>query len=74
MALAAIDIGTNSIKLLVGKVAGRRVTPLLHRTLITRLGEGLQKTGTISEEAAARTMAALAELKSVATDRGAERL
>jgi exopolyphosphatase/guanosine-5'-triphosphate,3'-diphosphate pyrophosphatase len=72
--LAAIDIGTNSVKLLVGRVAGRRVTPVLHRTIITRLGEGLQKTGAISDEAAARTIAALAELKALAEDRGAERL
>ncbi len=74
MTLAAIDIGTNSIKLLVGRVAVRRVTPLLHRTIITRLGEGLQRTGAISDEAADRTIAALAELKAIALERGAERL
>ncbi|HVR84906.1 MAG TPA: Ppx/GppA family phosphatase, partial [Planctomycetota bacterium] len=74
MNLAAIDIGTNSVKLLVGRVAGRRVTPVLHRTIITRLGEGLQKTGTISDDAAARTIAALAELQTLAKDRGTQRL
>ncbi|HLY10511.1 MAG TPA: hypothetical protein VKW04_14505 [Planctomycetota bacterium] len=74
MALAAIDIGTNSVKLLVGRVAGRRVTPLLHRTIITRLGEGLQKSGAISDEAASRTVAALTELKAVAAERGAEQI
>jgi len=72
--LAAVDIGTNSVKLLVGRVAGRRVTPLLHRTLITRLGEGLQRTGVISDVAADRTIAALAELQALAKERGAERL
>jgi len=72
--LAAVDIGTNSVKLLVGRVSGRRVTPLLHRTIITRLGEGLQKTGAISDEAVDRTIAALAELQALAKDRGAERL
>jgi exopolyphosphatase/guanosine-5'-triphosphate,3'-diphosphate pyrophosphatase len=72
--LAAIDIGTNSVKLLVGRVDGRRVTPLLHRTVITRLGEGLQKSGEISEEAAGRTIEALAELQAIARERGAERL
>jgi exopolyphosphatase/guanosine-5'-triphosphate,3'-diphosphate pyrophosphatase len=72
--LAAIDIGTNSVKLLVGRVTGRRVTPVLHRTIITRLGEGLQKTGAISDEAAARTIAAVTELQSLATERGTERL
>jgi exopolyphosphatase/guanosine-5'-triphosphate,3'-diphosphate pyrophosphatase len=72
--LAAIDIGTNSVKLLVGRVSGRRVTPLLHRTIITRLGEGLQKSGALSAEAAERTLAALSELQSIARERGAERL
>lgn len=74
MTLAAIDIGTNSVKLLVGRVEGRRVTPLLHRTINTRLGEGLQQTGAISGEAADRTLAALAELQALAKDRRAERI
>ena len=72
--LAAIDIGTNSIKLLMGRVDGRRVTPTLHRTIVTRLGEGLQKTGSIAPEAADRTLAALAEFQALAKDRGAKRL
>lgn len=74
MTLAAIDIGTNSVKLLVGRVAGLRVSPLLHRVLITRLGEGLQKSGEISPDAADRTIAALAELRSLAEERGVEEL
>jgi exopolyphosphatase/guanosine-5'-triphosphate,3'-diphosphate pyrophosphatase len=72
--LAAIDIGTNSVKLLVGRVSGQRVSPLLHRAVITRLGEGLQKSGEISPDAADRTIAALAELRALARERGAEEL
>jgi exopolyphosphatase/guanosine-5'-triphosphate,3'-diphosphate pyrophosphatase len=72
--LAAIDIGTNSIKLLVGRVSGPRVTPLLHRTIITRLGERLQESGEISPEAEERTIAALGELRDLAQERKAERL
>ena len=74
MTLAAIDIGTNSVKLLVGRVTGQRVSPLLHRSIITRLGEGLQKSGEISPEAADRTLAALSELRALAQERGAEQL
>ena len=74
MTLAAIDIGTNSVKLLVGRVTGQRVAPLLHRSMITRLGEGLQKSGEISPDAADRTIAALAELRALAQERGAEEL
>jgi exopolyphosphatase / guanosine-5'-triphosphate,3'-diphosphate pyrophosphatase len=72
--LAAIDIGTNSVKMLVGRVSGLKVTPILHRSVITRLGEGLQKSGDISAEAADRTIAALAEFRALAQDRGAERI
>src|SRR5204862_6010200 len=72
--LAACAIGTNSIKLLVGAVDGQKVTPLLHRSMITRLGEGLQRTGEISDEAADRTAAALAELGTLARERGAEKI
>jgi len=72
--LAAIDVGTNSTKLLVGRVSGRTVTPLLHRTVVTRLGEGLQESGSISGPAADRTLAAIAEFQALAKDRGAERI
>ena len=74
MTLAAIDIGTNSIKLLVGRVEGRTVTPILHRAVNTRLGEGLHASGSISPEAATRSIAALKELRRLAAERGADRL
>jgi exopolyphosphatase/guanosine-5'-triphosphate,3'-diphosphate pyrophosphatase len=73
MTLAAIDIGTNSIKLLLGRVEGPVVTPLLHRSINTRLGEGLESTGRISSAAADRTLASLRELKALVLERGADR-
>jgi exopolyphosphatase/guanosine-5'-triphosphate,3'-diphosphate pyrophosphatase len=74
MTLAAIDVGTNSVKLLVGRVEGGLVTPLLHRAVNTRLGEGLQASGSISREAADRTLVALKELRQLAEERGAQKL
>lgn len=74
MTLAAIDIGTNSVKMLVGRVSGRNVTPLLHRAVITRLGEGLQNSGDISAEAADRTITALAAFRTLAQERGAKQI
>lgn len=38
---AVIDVGTNSIKLLVAEVSGRKVQPLLEDSQQTRLGSGL---------------------------------
>jgi exopolyphosphatase/guanosine-5'-triphosphate,3'-diphosphate pyrophosphatase len=74
MTLAAIDVGTNSVKLLVGRVEGTAVTPLLHRSINTRLGEGLHASGIIAPGAADRTVAALKELRELAVGRGAGRV
>ncbi len=41
---AVIDVGTNSIKLLVAAVAGRRVQPLFEDSRQTRLGSGFYET------------------------------
>lgn len=68
--LAAIDIGTNSVKLLVG----RGVFPVLQRIEITRLGEGLRRGGRISPEAARRTIAALTRFRQLALRHGVERI
>ncbi len=71
MTFAAIDVGTNSVKLLVGTVAEDRVVPELHRAQITRLGEGLHASGVISSPAADRTIEALAGLRKLAEERQA---
>jgi exopolyphosphatase/guanosine-5'-triphosphate,3'-diphosphate pyrophosphatase len=71
MTLAAIDVGTNSVKLLVGRVDGRELTPLLHRMTVTRLGEGVAAAGVIVKEAADRTIETLKEYRALARDRGA---
>jgi exopolyphosphatase/guanosine-5'-triphosphate,3'-diphosphate pyrophosphatase len=58
---AVMDIGTNSVRLLIATVSeGRIVT--LHRELVTaRLGQGMRNT--ILPEAAERTLAALRQFK-----------
>jgi len=56
---ASIDLGTNTVRLLIGKECdGRVVRSHLCRS-ITRLGGGFSKEKGISREAAARTVAAL---------------
>ncbi|HVB04706.1 MAG TPA: DUF501 domain-containing protein [Acidimicrobiales bacterium] len=54
--VAAIDCGTNSTRLLIVAPDG---TTLEREMTITRLGEGVDRTGRLSEEAIARTLAAL---------------
>ena len=57
---AGIDLGTNSIRLLVAEVRnGGSIQPLLRLGESCRLGEGMEKSGRISEAAASRTIESL---------------
>jgi exopolyphosphatase / guanosine-5'-triphosphate,3'-diphosphate pyrophosphatase len=59
MRIATIDIGTNSVVLLVAEKTGRTFTPILERAEITRLGRGVDKTKTLSAEAISETVMAV---------------
>ena len=59
MRVAAIDCGTNSIRLLIADVTGDGLTDVARRMEIVRLGEGVDRTGRLSESALARTRKAL---------------
>jgi exopolyphosphatase/guanosine-5'-triphosphate,3'-diphosphate pyrophosphatase len=59
MRVAAIDCGTNSIRLLIADVAGETLTDVARRMEIVRLGEGVDRTGRLAPEAIARTRRAL---------------
>ncbi len=65
--VAAVDMGTNSVRLLVAGISGDRESPrlvTLHRRMtITRLGEGVDGSGALREEAVERTLAALREYR-----------
>jgi exopolyphosphatase/guanosine-5'-triphosphate,3'-diphosphate pyrophosphatase len=57
MRIGAVDIGTNSVRLLVADVDEQERLRTAHRMgEISRLGEGLDRTGVIDEHAAARTL------------------
>ena len=59
MRVAAIDCGTNSIRLLIADIAGGRLTDVARRMEIVRLGEGVDRTGRLAPEAIERTRKAL---------------
>lgn len=59
MRVAAIDCGTNSIRLLIADVADGRLTDVARRMEVVRLGEGVDRTGRLSDAALARTRKAL---------------
>jgi exopolyphosphatase/guanosine-5'-triphosphate,3'-diphosphate pyrophosphatase len=70
---AAIDVGTNSVKLHIGELSddGKWRT-VADRSEMTRLGEGIQETGRLGEEPLRRTVDAIAELADEARRAGAE--
>ena len=71
--VASIDIGTNTILLLIADVEEGRVTPLFENETIARLGEGLQKNGSLLPEAMDRALHALAQCMNHCRDWGAQK-
>jgi exopolyphosphatase/guanosine-5'-triphosphate,3'-diphosphate pyrophosphatase len=75
--VAAIDCGTNSVRLLVADVpesGDGALTDLTRRMEIVRLGEGVDRTGRLAPPALARTRAALADYAAEIRQLGAERV
>ncbi len=65
MRVAVLDIGTNSTRLLIADVdpSSGAVEELLRRSTVTRLGEGVDAGGSLSEEAIERVMRTLADYR-----------
>ncbi len=57
--MAAVDIGTNSSRLLIASVENREITRELATLMCTRIGEGVEKNGLLGEQAMVRTMTVL---------------
>ncbi len=70
-AVAAIDCGTNSVRLLVADADG---TPIERLMRITRLGQGTDRTGRLADDAVERTLEVLREYRRVADAHGVTRL
>ncbi|MDQ1712829.1 MAG: exopolyphosphatase / guanosine-5-triphosphate,3-diphosphate pyrophosphatase [Frankiaceae bacterium] len=72
--VAAVDCGTNSIRLLVADVDGGRLVDVHREMRIVRLGQGVDRTGRLAPEALARTFDALRAYAAVVARHGAERV
>ena len=73
MILAGIDIGTNSLRLLIAQTAGGSLRKISTDRRTTRLGRGLEGSGRISEASAVRTIAGLREFMSAAAAAGVQK-
>lgn len=73
MRVAAIDCGTNSIRLLIADVDdGGHLTDVVREMRVVRLGEGVDATGRLSEAALQRTFEAAEEYARLIGDHGAD--
>jgi exopolyphosphatase / guanosine-5'-triphosphate,3'-diphosphate pyrophosphatase len=71
--VAAVDLGTNSTRLLVADVEDGRVEELDRETVITRLGEGVDRRRRLLPEPIARVRNTLVDFRHRAEELGAER-
>jgi len=74
--VAAIDCGTNSIRLLVADhdPAAGTMTVRLRRTTVVRLGQDVDRTGRLAPQAIERTRASLADYVAACRDDGVEQV
>jgi exopolyphosphatase / guanosine-5'-triphosphate,3'-diphosphate pyrophosphatase len=68
---AVIDVGTNSVKLLVADVARHSVVPILEESEQTRLGKGFYETHRLQADAISDTAGAVAQFTGVARSKNA---
>jgi exopolyphosphatase/guanosine-5'-triphosphate,3'-diphosphate pyrophosphatase len=72
--VAAVDCGTNSIRLLIADVEGAEVTDVHREMRIVRLGQGVDATGRLAPEAIERTRVALADYADLLRANGVTRV
>ena len=74
MRVAGIDCGTNSIRLLVADAVDGRLVDVVREMRIVRLGEGVDRTGSLAPQALERTRLALADYAATIAAHGTERV
>lgn len=69
--IGCIDVGTNSVLLLVADIEGDSLHPVVDEAEITRLGAGVDRTRQLQEESIRTTLGALQKFRDQAKDLGA---
>ncbi|MEO1264359.1 MAG: Ppx/GppA phosphatase family protein [Pseudomonadota bacterium] len=68
--VGVVDIGSNSVRLIVYHGATRAPTPIFNEKVLCGLGRGVSSTGLLGEEPIARAVAALTRFRAVARTLG----
>jgi exopolyphosphatase/guanosine-5'-triphosphate,3'-diphosphate pyrophosphatase len=71
--IAVVDFGTNTTRMLVADVEAGRVRELDRRSVVTRLGEGVDSTGRLGDAAIERVLRVVADYRRAIDQLGAER-
>jgi exopolyphosphatase/guanosine-5'-triphosphate,3'-diphosphate pyrophosphatase len=74
MRVAAIDCGTNSIRLLIADIDGSNFREVVRDMEIVRLGQGVDESGQFHPDAIARTLAAVDKFAAEIAKRGVEKI
>ena len=74
MRVAAIDCGTNSIRLLIADVEGQNFREIVRTMEIVRLGQGVDQSGKFHPDAISRTLTAVDQFATEIARRGVEKI
>lgn len=74
MRVAAIDVGTNSTRLLVAEARADGFRPIDRRMVITRLGQGVDRRRVLAPDALERTLRTVADYAATCGELSVERL
>jgi len=69
---AVVDLGSNSVRLVVFEGRGRNPTPIFNEKAVLRLGRGLQETGRLNEEAVGQALTVMSRYAAIAHAMGAD--
>src|SRR3954447_15107573 len=72
--IAVVDIGTNSTRLLIARVEDGQVEELERQSKVTWLGQDVDATGRLADEAVGRVFDVLEEYRQLIDANGAERV
>ena len=70
--LAAVDIGSNSVRLKISRLSGRSLREIHEDRQVTRLGDGAFRTGLLTPEAIAETVKVLRRFHRAVQQEGAD--